>query len=828
MSRSTTRGRWALALLGASLVWFYRRGLSSPAGAERAPAGRRDHARRRGGRGFTWRLAAVRVGDRRHDRALGRGRELLPADLRGRRGRRQLRAHPDVRLAGRRGRDADGRAASTQAGGRRRGARARRPARLAAVRGGARDVHRACGGGRGDRRQRLLAARPERPLPRPPAVGLARRRARPGRPPQALRGRRRDRLDRGRRARGSLRGRQLPRRDGARHRRRRPAGAGRLPGRLPQSWRPAAGQLRSPLPRARRPRHDAGRARAGGPGRHGRGLAGDPRADRRGARAARHRQPVPDRQGRDRPDPRRRAAWREGARARLRAVEQRPGRCRAPAPLRRAGRRGRRGVGAPRHGRAREGRGRRRRGQLRHAQPRRLGALPQRGARADREEPRGRGAVRGAAVRAGPRPRETRRACGRDPSASAVLGGGQADVLPLSPAQALRRWPQSRTVSTGKRTSVCGTDVDGGQMNSVLARLLPGHAHADAAAVREQREHQQLEQVTFPDLTWDHFHWERQRRTGSCDNPKAANRYRQTRAAFEARYGQIVGEYWSIVEPSGVALTFKHAPFLLRPFLNDTREFHRSTDWVTRHNPPLADVLFDCENLSIRISEVLRYTSESVGLKRIMAVASHVLGVIDRAGGKVGDAQATQIADEEDRELREIRDYYRRAGVRIGLTVYTQGMVIGLLLMTFLVALVVVPLVLWGSVTWGTPLHEILISAAAGAIGAIVSVLQRMASEKSKFAVHYDLGKRILYMLGSNRPVLGVVFGVFTYFVLASGVLGTSPPTNTNPLYYYGSLAFVAGFSERFTRVLAKSVEGLVPAQGTPADTDTVSGEPTG
>jgi hypothetical protein len=351
-----------------------------------------------------------------------------------------------------------------------------------------------------------------------------------------------------------------------------------------------------------------------------------------------------------------------------------------------------------------------------------------------------------------------------------------------------------------------------GQMNSVLARFLPGHADADVASEREQRERQQ---VTFPDLTWDHFHWEQQRRTGTCERPKAASRYRDTRAAFEARYGEIVGEYWSIMEPSGVALTFKQAPFLLSPFLNDRREFHRSTDWVTRHNPPLADVLFDCENLSIRISEVLRYTSESVGLKRIMAVASHVLGVIDRAGGKVGDEQATQIAVEEDHQLREIRDYYRRAGVRIGLTVYTQGMAIGLLLMTFLVALVVVPLVLWGSVKWDSPLHEILISAAAGAIGAIVSVLQRMASEKSKFAVHYDLGKRILYMLGSNRPVLGGVFGVFTYFVLASGVLGTSPPTNTNPLYYYGSLAFVAGFSERFTRVLAKSVEGLVPAQGT-------------
>ena len=117
--------------------------------------------------------------------------------------------------------------------------------------------------------------------------------------------------------------------------------------------------------------------------------------------------------------------------------------------------------------------------------------------------------------------------------------------------------------------------------------------------------------------------------------------------------------------------------------------------------------------------------------------------------------------------------------MRIGGTVYTQGMIIGLLLMALVVALVVVPLVMWSSVEWDTPQHEIVISAAAGAIGAFVSVLQRMASDKSKFAVDYDLGKRTLYMLGSYRPVLGAVFGVFTYFVLASEVLGTKPADAT-------------------------------------------------
>ena len=358
-------------------------------------------------------------------------------------------------------------------------------------------------------------------------------------------------------------------------------------------------------------------------------------------------------------------------------------------------------------------------------------------------------------------------------------------------------------------------------MNTVLARLLPGHADGDTAAVQQQKEVRAVQQVTFPDLTWDHFHWEQQRRTGKCEHPEAVRRYRKTRAAFESRYGEIIGEYWSIVEPSGVALTHKKMPLLLQPIIDDNRQFHRSTDWVTRHNPSLADVLFDCENLAIRITEVLRYTPESVGLKRIMAVASHVLGVIDRDRGVVDRAEAELIAAKQNDELGDIRDYYRRAGKRIGLTVYTQGMIMGVILVAVLLALGVA-LSLWSSITWDRYDTRIVVSIAAGALGAFVSVLQRISSsDKTKFTVHYDLGKRTLYMLGSYRPVLGAVFGIFTYFVLASGILQTKKlPDSRTALYYYGSLAFVAGFSERFAQVLAKSVDSLVPAQGTTNESD--------
>jgi hypothetical protein len=137
--------------------------------------------------------------------------------------------------------------------------------------------------------------------------------------------------------------------------------------------------------------------------------------------------------------------------------------------------------------------------------------------------------------------------------------------------------------------------------------------------------------------------------------------------------------------------------------------------------------------------------------------------------------------------------------------------------------LFVLPLLRWDVVGWNSGLQALLISYGAGAVGAFVSVLQRMTREK--FTVHYDLGKRTVYMLGSYRPVLGAVFGVFTYLVLASNLLGTQPTNADNPLYYYGSLAFVAGFSERFTRVLVKGVEGrAAPAQGGSAAEESTPG----
>jgi hypothetical protein len=350
-------------------------------------------------------------------------------------------------------------------------------------------------------------------------------------------------------------------------------------------------------------------------------------------------------------------------------------------------------------------------------------------------------------------------------------------------------------------------------MSTWLANLLHLDRTDAPAAARAKSRPRRAAQVRFVDLAWDHFYWEQCRHTPTADGVDWERRYRETRAAFEARHGEIEDEYWSVTEPSGVALTRKRPPLLLRPFIDDVRRFHRATDWVARDAPPIADVLFACEALSIRVTEALRFTSESVAMRRIVAVASHLLGCLDKAGGQPEPGTARLIADEQQAELDDIKAYYSDAGVHIGRTVYVQGMLIGLFIVAGLaaLALLLVPhgdlLTVKTGHTRDEVLRTFLVAYCAGAVGAFVSVLQRMASEK--YDVHYDLGKRTMLMLGSYRPILGAVFGVFTYLVLASELLQTKPPSGPHALGYYGALAFVAGFSERFTRVLVKSVSSV-------------------
>lgn len=102
----------------------------------------------------------------------------------------------------------------------------------------------------------------------------------------------------------------------------------------------------------------------------------------------------------------------------------------------------------------------------------------------------------------------------------------------------------------------------------------------------------------------------------------------------------------------------------------------------------------------------------------------------------------------------------------------------------------------------------------AGAIGAVVSVTQRMA--KNALVLDYTASPFQKRFLGGIRALMGSVFGAIIYFALLGGFLTVNTNGNSQPtpatFAFFALAGFAAGFSERLaTDVLeraGKSVAG--------------------
>jgi gluconate kinase len=258
--------------------------------------------------------------------------------------------------------------------------------------------------------------------------------------------------------------------------------------------------------------------------------------------------------------------------------------------------------------------------------------------------------------------------------------------------------------------------------------------------------------------------------------------------------------------------------------LSDTEtnvRLHRVTDWVTKDVEPVADALHDCDLLAIRVREVLRGTSERIAMRWVYAVEEHLLGFIERAD-KPDHAKQQQVAAEQRRELARIESYYLRTAAKAGRIVYVSGMLGGATLIAAVCSTVAIVLT-QRSHAWNHDVRLLLLCAGAGAVGALVSVLSRMSAATDKFAVDFEVGRALLRRLGLYKPLVGSVFGVGLYFLLASGLVMTKPPQG-KIIYFYAIAAFLAGFSERFTGVMFGGAERLLSGDEEAHDTTTTTG----
>jgi hypothetical protein len=92
---------------------------------------------------------------------------------------------------------------------------------------------------------------------------------------------------------------------------------------------------------------------------------------------------------------------------------------------------------------------------------------------------------------------------------------------------------------------------------------------------------------------------------------------------------------------------------------------------------------------------------------------------------------------------------------------------------------------------------------AAGGVGSMVSMFSRLEAYSALAATDV----RVLWLLGAVKPIMGVAFALFVFCVLQSRILPFKFEGDAAANFTFLTLAFIAGFSERFSRVVAAKVE---------------------
>jgi hypothetical protein len=287
--------------------------------------------------------------------------------------------------------------------------------------------------------------------------------------------------------------------------------------------------------------------------------------------------------------------------------------------------------------------------------------------------------------------------------------------------------------------------------------------------------------------------------------------YQAKLKAFIATNGRLVEAYWCTRQPSGVAVTERIERSWRRLWLaRQVVYFHSETDWITSECQEIADQVYASRALAVKIGEVLRGTSELIAMQWLVSAVERVLGFVDQTEHP-DEKNVARVVAANEKELAAILAYHNKAAEAQARLVYFQGMMRGGALLGGLIAVVALVLYATHFARWHSPTTQALfLTAAMGGVGAIISVMSRMAG-KGAFSIDHEVGRKMVRRLGSLRPFIGATFAVALYFGFASDLvqLGTEKKT----IYFYAIVSFLAGFSERWARLMLHKTGGDEPAE---------------
>jgi len=305
-----------------------------------------------------------------------------------------------------------------------------------------------------------------------------------------------------------------------------------------------------------------------------------------------------------------------------------------------------------------------------------------------------------------------------------------------------------------------------------------------------------------------HHAWWRGRQGGSPDRAAEAE-YDAVHVAFEATHGQIVRAYWCSDIPSAVALT-EQKHFGGR--VASTFAFHRESDWATKNASDVAAELHRCDALAVRAKAVLTGVRQRICLELVVSCAANLLSLVDKRAKSGDDGSIREALDRERAAIGKVETYYCEAANGQAQLTYFGGIATVMLVIATIATV-------WLSISWAAPVAALV----AGALGAVVSVIQRINS--GKFELEYDVGGPYTFFLGGLRPLIGGVFAMAITFAFTGGLLhlpvAANENTNDRRLALL-VLAFLAGFSERWaqdtlTAILPSASHATAPTTTPPS-----------
>ena len=288
---------------------------------------------------------------------------------------------------------------------------------------------------------------------------------------------------------------------------------------------------------------------------------------------------------------------------------------------------------------------------------------------------------------------------------------------------------------------------------------------------------------------------------------------------LEAEDDGIRSEYWCQKAYGGCALTTKgRLHSVLNTFAGELVVLEGSIRQLARD----VDRVFDEPSAANQREEALE-TLYSV-MARVMATAD-----------VFADPDASPAAREE--ALVAVRAEWSLARRRTSILIqrqarfeYLGGVALGLVLTLALFA----GLGALAAVNWPNQIAApaLLAATLAGSVGALVSVVQRMAS--GDHVLDYTAARWQKTLIGAARPLVGAIFAAVVHFALLGGLLtmqgSMSNAQNTPATFAFFALTgFAAGFSERLaTDILERAGATLTSQDAKAKDSEAVSAPATG